>query len=65
MNVPGRSGIRLHSGSFYKDILGCVLCGSLPKDINNDGEADLQNSRLIISAFNKYMGKKNFTLIVK
>jgi len=64
-NVSGRSGIRIHTGNFYKDILGCIILGSLPKDINSDGEIDLQNSGLIVPAFNKYMGKKDFILIIK
>lgn len=64
-NVPNRSGIRLHAGNYFFQVQGCILLGSLPKDINNDGEIDIQNSRLITSAFSNYMDKKDFTLIIK
>jgi hypothetical protein len=64
-SVPNRDGIDLHSGTFYTDIAGCLILGSLPKDINNDGQLDLQNSRLIVKAFEKFMNKRSFKLIIK
>ena len=64
-NVPNRSGIRIHSSSFWFNLAGCISLGSLPKDINNDGEIDLQNSRLLTYAFENYMEKKDFILVIR
>ena len=27
-NVPGRSGIRIHCGNFFKDVDGCIIVGN-------------------------------------
>lgn len=27
-NVPGRSGIRIHCGNYYKDVEGCIIIGN-------------------------------------
>ena len=61
-DVPGRSGIYFHEGNFFFNTKGCILLGSLPKDINSDGQIDLQNSKLIRQAFQNYMGWKTFNL---
>ncbi len=41
LNVPGFSGIRIHSGSSALDTAGCILVGSRPDDENGV----LENSR--------------------
>ena len=64
-NVPNRSAIYLHQGNYFFNTLGCILLGSLPKDINGDGQTDIQNSNLIRKAFENYMGKRSFILIIK
>ena len=64
MGVPNRSGIFIHPGNFFFNSRGCILLGSLPKDINKDGELDLVNSRAIVSAFEAKMGKRSFTLVI-
>lgn len=64
-NVPGRSGILFHVGNYFKDIKGCILLGSGLVDLNKDGELDVTNSTATIKAFEGFMGKKPFTLIIK
>lgn len=64
-NVKNRSGIRIHPGNYFFNVQGCILLGSLPEDINHDGELDIKNSRSIINAFEKYLDKKDFILIIK
>ena len=49
-NVPGRSGIQIHSGNTYRDIKGCIIVGIGEKDIDNDGIIDVIKSK-------KTMGK--------
>lgn len=64
-NVPGRSGIRIHSANYYTDLEGCIGLGSGYKDINNDREVDIINSKATVAAFIQALGKKDFTLIIK
>ena len=45
MNVVGRTLIRIHSGNYTREILGCVLVGDSHKDIDKDGVIDVTNSR--------------------
>lgn len=49
LNVPDRSYILIHPGSFYFNIEGCILVGSGYKDINNDGYLDIINSRVTLN----------------
>ena len=64
-NVKGRSGIRFHVGNYYTDIQGCILLGNGFKDINRDNVLDIVNSKITIEAFQKFMGKDEFLLIIK
>jgi len=40
-----RSKILLHIGNYYKNTKGCILIGLKHKDINRDGQIDVQHSR--------------------
>lgn len=48
LNVPGRSGIKIHAGNFYHEIRGCILVGDKLSDINADGLQDIINSKLTL-----------------
>jgi hypothetical protein len=47
-NVPGRTAVEVHIGNFATgkkvDTEGCILPGMRFKDINNDGELDVEDS---------------------
>lgn len=45
LNVLDRELIRIHSGNFTSEILGCILAGEYHKDINRDGIIDVANSK--------------------
>ena len=64
-NVKGRSGIFIHSLNYWWQSIGCIGIGSLPKDLNSDGENDLQNSKLILNAFEQKFNKRDFTLLIQ
>jgi len=49
LHVVGRTDIELHKGNFYFQTEGCGLVGDGFKDINNDGEADVLNSGIVMS----------------
>lgn len=65
MNVPNRSGIRIHSANFYSQLQGCIALGDALVDVNKDGELDTINSKKTIALFENFMQKKPFTLILK
>lgn len=62
MDVPNRPGIRIHSASFFHDLLGCISQGKNTPDMDGDGEEDLTNSRNTINSFNQMMNKESFLL---
>lgn len=64
-NVKGRSGIRIHVGNYYTDIQGCILLGNGFKDLNKDNVLDIVNSKITVEAFQKFMGKEEFLLVIK
>lgn len=61
-NVKGRSGIRIHSGNFFFDILGCIILGSSYDNLNKDSQVDILNSKNTIDTFEKLLNKKPFKL---
>ena len=60
-----RSGIRIHSSSYWSDLQGCIGLGSGFSDLNKDGQIDIVNSRITIKKFEDLMARKPFTLIIK
>ncbi len=64
-NVLNRSGIRIHSGNFFFDILGCILLGDSYSFLNDDGEIDILNPKATINKFETLLNKQPFTLIIK
>lgn len=55
--VEGRSGILIHSGTYYTHTLGCILPATDQKDINKDGLLDNQQSRKALAKLCEF----NFT----
>ena len=64
-NVPDRTYIYFHEGNYFFSTKGCILLGSLPKDINGDRQIDVQNSKLIREAFQKKMNWQPFNLKIQ
>lgn len=65
MDVPKRTGIRLHSGNYWWNINGCILLGNKYGDINNDKTVDILNTKLTIKKFEEFMKKEDFKLTIK
>jgi hypothetical protein len=64
MNVPGRTGIRIHSANFYSELLGCISLGSGYSDINGDSKKDIINSRATILKFEELLMRQPFTILI-
>lgn len=62
LNVEGRSGIFIHSGNYYHDILGCILVGLQEGDINGDGEIDVTNSVAAVAELKAFFSNEDFQL---
>lgn len=62
LNVPYRSGIRLHKGNFFFNTDGCIILGDNFVDLNKDGKLDIINSTITLGKFVTLMDKKDFQL---
>lgn len=62
LNVPYRSGIRMHSANFFFQLLGCIALGAAFKDLNADQNLDVEHSGNTMDAFAKFMEYKDFYL---
>ena len=62
IDVPGRSGIRIHSANFFFQLLGCIALGDAHKDINIDQQLDVVHSGKTVKKFNELMNKEDFLL---
>jgi hypothetical protein len=63
LDVPGRSSVRIHWGSYVENSEGCVLTATTFADLNGDGVPDGQGSK---KAFDKLMAvtPTEFVLVV-
>ena len=64
LNVPNRTGIRIHATNYYYELRGCIALGNGIYDINNDKELDLINSTKAIQEFEKLLMKQPFELTI-
>mgnify|MGYP001579009667 FL=1 len=64
-NVPNRAGIRIHSGNYTRQILGCILLGKTLTDIDGDGIIDVTDSSTTVNEFEKLMKFQSFTLKIQ
>lgn len=64
-NVPKRAGIRIHSGNYTRQILGCILLGRAHVDMDKDGIIDVTASSVTIAEFEELMKHEPFKLIIK
>lgn len=55
LDVPGRTGIRIHVGNFHHQLAGCILLGREFHDIDSDGLLDLTHSRVTLNQFHSTM----------
>ena len=46
----GRTGILMHKGNRFDQILGCILPGLILEDLNNDGHLDVKYSQAAMTA---------------
>jgi hypothetical protein len=63
LNVPRRSGIRIHSANFPSQVVGCIALGE--KFGTMQGKAGVFMSVSAIRNFNSLLNKEDFTLEVK
>ena len=45
LDVPDRTWILIHRGNYFFNSTGCIIVGDKFKDINNDGQIDVLNSK--------------------
>lgn len=62
IGVPNRAGIRIHSANYFFQLLGCIALGNSLKDLNSDGQLDVEHSGDTINMFELLMDKENFEL---
>lgn len=61
-NVPGRSGIDIHSANLYAQLLGCIALGRGYSNLDSDGLPDILNSRDTVKEFETWGNKRDLIL---
>ena len=65
LQVREREGIFVHSGNYNSQIQGCLLPGQFFKDLNNDQQKDVVNSRICLDDIYQAMQQTFYTTIVE
>jgi hypothetical protein len=65
LNVPMRSGIRIHPANYAYELHGCIALGSAYKDLNLDGLNDVVHSGETLRKFEELLSGEDLTLIIK
>jgi len=65
MNVPNRSGIRIHSANWYSQLNGCIALGTHYSDLNRDSHADIVNSSVSVNKMNAILNKRNCYITIQ
>lgn len=55
LNVPGRSGIRIHPANYAAQLKGCIAVGQSFFDINKDGKKDITASQVTYENLDKLL----------
>lgn len=63
-DVPDRSEILIHVGNYKSDLLGCIAVGEAFKDINEDGNLDVINSRKTIESLHDLLPDGTFNITI-
>ena len=64
LNVPNRTGIRIHATNYFYELRGCIGIGKRLYDINNDKELDLLESKKAIEELEAILKRQPFTLTI-
>ena len=65
LNVPMRSGIRIHPANYAYELHGCIALGSAYKDLNLDGLNDVVHSGETLRKFEELLNGEDLTLTIK
>jgi len=61
-DVPNRSGIRIHSANYTRQLRGCLALGHMHKDLDGDGTTDVGHSGKTMRTFEQLMNKQPFKI---
>lgn len=56
LDVPGRTGIRIHSANYSRQLEGCIALGMYKVDMDKDGTMDVAESRKAIALARYFLG---------